>query len=196
MDQIVFRDNALRQLIERLKNKRDVKNSFDKVVDKTPALEICRVLRMNRDRHTQEVLCNALRKKKHPAAIPTLFSILKQTRSPKVRAAAIEALGDLRAISGGPYLIKLFKDARQPVYVRDTAALSLGLIGYHKAEVELINGLRSKIRTIRYCSAKALGFLKSVKALPELSKQLLRERNTSVKHALTEALCIIIKDRK
>lgn len=195
MDQIIFRDSALRQLIERLKNKRDVGNLFDRVVDKTSVSELDRALQVSQNFHTQEVLCNALRKKRRPEAIPTLLKTLKRTRSPKVRAAAIEALGDLRAKSGGSYLVKLFQDTRQPVYVRDTTALALGLMGYHRASAELIKGLRSKNRTIRYCSAKALGLLKNVKALPLLKKQLARERNTSTRRVIEEALCMINKNR-
>ena len=185
---------VLRKFLVEVQQGRNLAGFFDRVVASVPTHEVCRVLVSSRDPRIQVILCNVLRKQRRATAIPALLSLLKQTKDSKVRVATIEALGDLKAKSAGARILALFKDKRQPVYVRDTAALALGLIKYQRAEPQLIKGLRARQGTIRGCSAKSLAFIKSQVGLPALSAQFVQERDPNLKEIIKFALLTILRN--
>lgn len=184
--------NLLRNFLKRLQRHGSVHSFFDRVVDHVPPGEIAKVLDRTSDPHTQIVLSNILRKQKDTRVARALRRLLQTTPNSRVRSAAAEALGDLRAASAGQELLKLLRDKRQPKYVRDTSALSLGLTGYRLAEKELIRQLSSRERTLRSCSAKALGLLHSRAAALPLTRQWLKEKDKSVKAVIRDSLIAII----
>ncbi len=135
-------------------------------------------------------LCEILYRTRWAEAVPVLLEQLNAT-DPSVRAIAADALGAIRDVSAGPALLSLFQDPSQPTYVRDTAAFALGMVGYHPAWSALADHLRDPEETIRYCVAKALGFLSEPLALPALKQALLEETAGRVREQISEAIAAI-----
>lgn len=176
-------------LLAKLKQHQALGTSFQTAINRITVRDLCQALDSSPTSHAQIVLCNILRKKQDMYAGKTLLRVLRRTKNAKVRAAAAEALGDLNIKRAGPELLRLLRSQKkQPVYVRDTAILALGLLRYQPAERTLIKEVASPHRTIRYCSAKALGLLKSRKAIPTLIQRQSRERNPQIKKVLTRAM--------
>ncbi len=134
-------------------------------------------------RDITEILYNAC----WPEAAPVLIEQLR-SEDPDVRANAAEALGAIGDASAGPALLELLEDRGEPTFVRDTAAMSLGLVGYHPAWKALCKHLGDPERTVRYCSAKALSFLKEPLSREYLKEALGRENEEMVVIQIQEAL--------
>ena len=122
-----------------------------------------------------------------PEAAPVLIEQLRSD-DPDVRANAAEALGAIEDVSAGPPLLSLLDELEGPTYVRDTAAMSLGLVGYHPAWKALCKYLGDPEKTVRYCSAKALSFLKEPLSREHLREALQREKEEMVVVQIQEAL--------
>lgn len=143
------------------KLQRPINDKFVFIVSSVPTIVICSTLKREKNNHVRSVLCNVLRRKGDHAAAQTLMDVAKGTRNSRVRAAAVEALGAIRAKQAGRLLLSILRNTHERTYVRNNAALALGLVGYKPAVTDLIRFLKSQNWTIRAASANALGALNS-----------------------------------
>jgi HEAT repeat protein len=122
-----------------------------------------------------------------PEAVTVLVEQV-QSSDPHVRANAAEAIGAIGDVSAGPALLPLLDDLSEPTYVRDTAAFSLGLVGYHPAWRTCVKYLSDPERTVRYCCAKALSFFNEPESRRHLEEALESETEEMVRMQLQETL--------
>jgi HEAT repeat protein len=135
----------------------------------------------------RQLICSILYRLRAASASAAVRKHLRDPH-PSVRAAAAEALGGFADAAAGPALLALLANRNEPVAVRDTAALSLGMVRYAPAKPELTICLGDPAPTVRACAARALALLGERAALPALTTALSEERDDHVTTALQYAI--------
>ena len=137
--------------------------------------------------NAKRLICEILYRMRWPDAVPALLGQLHSS-SQEVRAVAADALGNIGDVRAGPALLQLLEDENQPTMVRDNAAFSVGLVGYRPGASVLARYLHDPAETVRYCAAKALGWLGDPSTLPALEAALRLENAERVRRAIEEAI--------
>jgi HEAT repeat protein len=133
-------------------------------------------------RRTGAVQFARLRDKK---AIDPLFKLLSD-KDASVRAAAVDALGLLRAKKALPEISKLLlkdKDER----VRHTAAISLSYIGGKDAGESLVKAMDDKSVGVSYAAIRTLAVLRYAKAQEKLIK-FLKKKDVNMRRSVINTL--------
>lgn len=126
-----------------------------------------------------------------PAVDPLLQAL--QEGDAEVRRGATEALGQIGDAAVKPLIVGL-KD--EDSYVRWRAAINLGRIGDRRAVNALIRALKDDDGLVRSGAAWALGELKDKKSLTSLREALRKEKDSTVKESIQEAIEKIRPKRK
>ena len=124
-------------------------------------------------------------------ALPSLIQQLR-TRDSKLRSITAEALGAIGDASAGPALLEILSDKDQPTSVRDTAALSLGMVRYRPAMPHLVATLADPADSVRRTAAQALQLLADPSAIEALQHARDIEANQRVRAAIDAALVAFI----
>jgi putative membrane-bound dehydrogenase-like protein len=126
------------------------------------------------------ILAQALRrigKRPHLAAVPLLRNKLKSPEA-AVRAAAIEAMGELRVEEGRDLVLPLLQD--QDAHVRRAAAGAAGKLEARRAIESLLKLTSDSDSSVRHASLEALRQLREPRAVPP-AVAALRDRQLELK---------------
>lgn len=146
-------------------------------------MSIIRVIAMSRINKRVNRLYKRARRQ-GPKALPRLVALL-QDRSPTVRRAAVQMLGQLGVVEAIPDMLPLLRDADRGV--RYTTAQALGWLRNARAVPRLLRSLNDEDPGVRGMSVMALGWIGDVRAIPGLLNAM-SDLDYGVRHMATGVL--------
>jgi HEAT repeat protein len=138
------------------------------------------------DERVVAILCDILGQRHQASAVPELAGLLV-AGSPRVRAAAADALAKIGDPNAGEPLMKRLEE-EPSIEVRQMLVAALGAVRHAPAIPLLLETVRSPEPVIRGASAWALGELGAREALPLLEELYAKERLPYPRTRLREAL--------
>jgi len=123
-------------------------------------------------------------------AVDVLRGLLRSS-APDVRAAAVEALGQIGDPAVGEDVLNLLVDPHQPTEVRDTSAYALGRLRYTPATERLAAALTDPSPSVRICALAALVAIQGPEARDRIEFAAHVEMDPRVRAAMTKALAAL-----